>query len=102
MSDDDYAGDFDEVVDKPAPARAPLPVIQIDDGNLLGVIEQAEKAILEAPKQYLFQRGGMLVRLKRIAQKTTIKGVKPRHNAASSVRLHVCLCERSRDGGRSR
>src|SRR5262249_945423 len=52
-----------------------LPVIQIDDGNLLGVIEQVEKAILQAPEQRLFQRGGMLVRLKRIAQKTTIKGV---------------------------
>src|SRR5262249_24104206 len=34
-----------------------------------------EKAILHAPKQRLFQRGGMLVRLKRIAQKKTIKGI---------------------------
>src|SRR5262249_39728810 len=34
-----------------------------------------EKAILAAPEQRLFQRGGMLVRLKRIAQKETIKGI---------------------------
>src|SRR5262245_29185382 len=52
---------------------ASLPVIQIGLGKLLGVIEQVEKAILAAPEQRLFQRAGMLVRLKRIAQKTTDK-----------------------------
>src|SRR5262245_31387117 len=85
MSEDDeaYPGMFDEQVDLPkgnggagiGQQGASLPEIKLDDGNLHGVIEQAEKAILAAPKQRLFQRAGMLVRLKRIAQKTTIKGV---------------------------
>src|SRR5262249_45920786 len=59
----------------PPPPPASLPVIQCDEGELLDVIEQTERAILQAPEQRLFQRGGMLVRLKRIAQKTTIKGI---------------------------
>jgi hypothetical protein len=57
MGDDLYEGTFDEVIDKPdsngagagqtasgsKPQGAALPVIQIDEGNLLGVIEQSKK-----------------------------------------------------------
>src|SRR5262249_24881597 len=76
-AEEEAAGnDSDQRAADDSGAKAPsLPEIQIDDGNLLGIIEQAEKAILQAPKQRLFQRAGMLVHLKRIAQKTTDKGV---------------------------
>jgi hypothetical protein len=46
-----------------------LPEIKITDGKLHSIIEQIEAAILAADEQHLFQRGGMLVRLKRILQK---------------------------------
>lgn len=55
---------------EPEPPPLGLLEIKLRGGNLLDVIEQAESAILAAPMQRLFQRGGMLVRLKRIAQKT--------------------------------
>src|SRR5262249_53502378 len=73
----EYPEEFERLCKRyPALAAAvPLREIKLDDGNLRGVIEQAEGAILAAPQQRLFQRGGMLVRLKRIAEKTTIKGV---------------------------
>jgi hypothetical protein len=60
-----------------------LPDIALVGGNLLAAIKQAESAILAAPQQHIFQRGGMLVRLKRIAQKTTIKGIT--RNAGSLI-----------------
>src|SRR5262249_28664565 len=59
----------------PPPPPASRPEIFLVGGNLLTVIEQAESAILAAAPPRLFQRGGMLVRLKRIAQKETIKGI---------------------------
>jgi hypothetical protein len=65
----------EEIAPPPPPPPAELPVIMCVGGQLLAVIEAAENAILAAPQQRLFQRGGMLVRLKRIAQKETIKGI---------------------------
>jgi hypothetical protein len=78
MTEEDMMNVVRQAVEDDQPPKQPgasLPVIEINAGDLLGVIEQAEKAILAAPKQRLFQRAGMLVRLKRIAQKTTIKGI---------------------------
>jgi hypothetical protein len=70
------AGQQQQTPPHPQPQPPPaLPDIMLVGGNLLAAIEQAERAILAAPTQYLFQRAGMLVRLKRIAEKTTTKGI---------------------------
>jgi hypothetical protein len=60
-----------------APVDSPyaLPEIELSDGNLLGIIEQAEEAILAASDQRLFQRGGKVVHLLRIECKETTRGI---------------------------
>jgi hypothetical protein len=51
-----------------------LPEIEISDGRLLDIVDLAEEAILKASQQRLFQRGGALVRLKRIARPEKKRG----------------------------
>jgi putative DNA primase/helicase len=60
-----------------APVDSPyaLPEIELNDGNLLGILEQAEEAILAASDQRLFQRGGKVVHLQRIECKETTRGI---------------------------
>jgi hypothetical protein len=49
--------------------------IEIADGRLLDIVDLAEEAITAAPEQHVFQRGGMLVRLKRIDRQEFARGL---------------------------
>jgi hypothetical protein len=52
-----------------------LPEIELEDGHLLDIVDDAVRAILAASEPHLFQRGSSLVRLKRIERKETKRGV---------------------------
>jgi hypothetical protein len=54
---------------------AERPTIKIADGHLLEIMKQAEQAILASKEIRIFQRGGLLVRIKRIPKKTTTRGI---------------------------